>query len=342
MCVSNWEKKPELAELDDDRRRPRELRVVPLHGVELPGGEQQDRHRDLRARSSACGTGAGSDRRPLPLRRMPAQDAPLDRRDGEVDRDAEEAGRQRERVDLVVQPEGLGVRSAADAETAGVPMKSSAVKARISATVGRDADAGQDVRQGARQGHPEEALELPDPERARGVGRDRVDVADAVHRLHEQRPEGAERGEEDLALQVRARASGRAAGSAPPTGSDAGTRSARGRPMAAKSLEPSAIPIGTASTIASPRPIAQPRTVSPNAVQKSPVCIIDQSAWTVVAHRRQVALRDHLGARDQLPQRERGEHGDDRNGGLEQPRSACFPRLLDRRLYHRPHIRTLS
>ena len=56
-----------------------------------------------------------------------------------------------------------------------------------------------------------------------------------------------------------------------------GTRKA----VAAKSLEPSTIPIGTASAIASPRPIAQPRTVSPNAVQKSPVCISDQSAWNV-------------------------------------------------------------
>ena len=51
-----------------------------------------------------------------------------------------------------------------------------------------------------------EPLEPADAERARGVDRERVDVADAVHRLHEQRPEGAERGEEDLAPQRSCRA----------------------------------------------------------------------------------------------------------------------------------------
>src|SRR4051794_3378029 len=48
--------------------------------------------------------------------------------------------------------------------------------------------------------------------------------------------------------------------------------------LVAKSLEPSKIPIGTASTVAMPRPSAQPRTVSPNAYQKWLVWISDHSS----------------------------------------------------------------
>ena len=57
-----------------------------------------------------------------------------------------------------------------------------------------------------------------------------------------------------------------------------GTRKAE----AANSLEPSVIPIGTASAIARPRPIAHPRTVWRNALQKTPVCTMSHSARTVV------------------------------------------------------------
>src|SRR4051794_264071 len=52
--------------------------------------------------------------------------------------------------------------------------------------------------------------------------------------------------------------------------------------LVAKSLEPSRIPIGTASTVAMPRPRAQPRTVSANAYQKWLVCISDHSSRNVV------------------------------------------------------------
>src|SRR5581483_3918483 len=38
---------PEPAELDQDRRRPRELRIVGRHRPQLPAGEHRDRHRDL-------------------------------------------------------------------------------------------------------------------------------------------------------------------------------------------------------------------------------------------------------------------------------------------------------
>ena len=69
-----------------------------------------------------------------PLRRVPAQRAPLDAAEDEVDRDAEEAGGERERVEL----RRSGRTTAAKFTLwprPGVPMKSSAVNARISATV---------------------------------------------------------------------------------------------------------------------------------------------------------------------------------------------------------------
>jgi hypothetical protein len=57
-----------------------------------------------------------------------------------------------------------------------------------------------------------------------------------------------------------------------------GTRKA----LAANSLEPSRIPIGTASAVATARPSAQPRTVSRSAIQRAPVCISDHSSLNVV------------------------------------------------------------
>ena len=47
--VPNCGEEPELLELDEDRRQPRELRVVRVHRPELPGDEDQDGHRDLGA-----------------------------------------------------------------------------------------------------------------------------------------------------------------------------------------------------------------------------------------------------------------------------------------------------
>src|SRR5215216_2866910 len=52
--------------------------------------------------------------------------------------------------------------------------------------------------------------------------------------------------------------------------------------LSANWLDPRRIPIGTASSVAIERPSAHPRTVSPNAVQKLRVCIIDQSSLNVV------------------------------------------------------------
>src|SRR5438034_2041034 len=57
-----------------------------------------------------------------------------------------------------------------------------------------------------------------------------------------------------------------------------GTRNA----LDANSLEPSAIPVGTASTVARMSPSAQPRTVSAKAHQKWLVCTTDPSSRTVV------------------------------------------------------------
>src|SRR6266511_53724 len=57
-----------------------------------------------------------------------------------------------------------------------------------------------------------------------------------------------------------------------------GTRNA----LAAKSLEPSRMPIGTARAVAMPSPSAQPRTVSANDHQKWLVCIIRHSSSKLV------------------------------------------------------------
>ena len=84
-------------------------------------------------------------------------------------------------------------------------MKSSAVKARMSETVDEMRRPVAMYGTRARQRDPARAARSrPTPNERAGVDRQRVDVADAVHRLHEQRPERAERGEEDLALQGRA------------------------------------------------------------------------------------------------------------------------------------------
>src|SRR5204862_4563881 len=40
---------PHVLELRQDRRGRRELRIVPIDGPELPGGDDRDRHRDLRS-----------------------------------------------------------------------------------------------------------------------------------------------------------------------------------------------------------------------------------------------------------------------------------------------------
>ena len=210
-------------------------------------------------------------------------------------------------------------------------MNSSAVNARIRATVEEIRRPGGDVRDGARQGDPVEPLEPPDVERAGGVDGHRVDVAHAVHRLHQERPERAERGQEDLALQRACRASGRAAGSAPPTGSAAGTRPAPGTPARRDRSSPSRIPIGMASTVATPSPSAQPRTVLANASQNARVLHEVPERAHRGAHRRQVALVDQPGAGDELPDEQgrgdrRHEHDTLEEAALVDARIVAHPR----------------
>ena len=133
---------------------------------------------------------------------MPVQHAPLERRHHEVHGEPEEAGGDRERVQLVVEAVRLRVVHRL-AETRR-PHEELGGEGEDERDGRRDPQAGRDVRHRARERDAVEALELAEPEGARGVDRDRIDVPDAVDRLHEQRPEGAERGQEDLALQRRA------------------------------------------------------------------------------------------------------------------------------------------
>ena len=63
--------------------------------------EDRDRHRDLGG--DLRGAVSALTRPPARCDGMPAQRAPLERREDEVDRDAEEAGRERERVQLLLE-----------------------------------------------------------------------------------------------------------------------------------------------------------------------------------------------------------------------------------------------
>ena len=65
----------------------------------------------------------------------------------------------------------------------------------------RDPQARGDVGHGAHQGHAQDPVRPPDPERARRLELQRIEVAGAVDRLDQQRPRGRERDQEDLALQ---------------------------------------------------------------------------------------------------------------------------------------------
>ena len=75
---------PEVAELDEDRREPREVLRVGARRPALPGGEDRERDGDLRADLQRPVRARRSrDRRPL--RGMPAERAALERRHREVD-----------------------------------------------------------------------------------------------------------------------------------------------------------------------------------------------------------------------------------------------------------------
>ena len=174
--------------------------------------------------------------------------------------DAEEARRERERVHLRRQAVRLGEVQHRWPRP-GVPMNSSAVNARISATV--DAIRSPVMMYGTALGSVilYSRSRRRDAERAGGVDGDRVDVVDAVHRLDEQRPERAERGEEDLALQGRPQRQeeqrNERGGRDRPQELDRHAERARGELARARGRSRAA----RRARVASPRPIAQPRTV---------------------------------------------------------------------------------
>jgi hypothetical protein len=119
-----------------------------------------------------------------------------------MDREAEEAGCERVRVQLILEPERLrDVHLLAEAR---IPHEQLGREREDQRDARRDAHARRDVRHRARELDAVETFRRADVERTRRVERDRVDIAHAVHRLHEQRPERTERREEDLTLQRRA------------------------------------------------------------------------------------------------------------------------------------------
>ena len=93
---------------------------------------------------------------------------------------------------------------------------------------GRDPQAGGDVGHRAHQRHAQDAVLAADAERARGLQRDRVEVAGAVDGLDQQRPDRTRTRPGRPCSAARCRRRGSRAGSAPPTGPGAGTRSRAG------------------------------------------------------------------------------------------------------------------
>ena len=132
-----------------------------------------------------------------------------------------------------------------------------------------------DVRHGARQRDARTGARAAARRRSGRCPTRRVDVANAVHRLHEDRPEGAERGQEDLALEVR------------PEGEeqqrDQRRRGDRAEELdrhpegsAAKSLSPSAMPSGMARTEARSSPAAERCAARARCAPRSP----SSSPWS--------------------------------------------------------------
>ena len=192
-------------------------------------------------------------------------------------------------------------------------MKSSAVNARMSETVRRDAEAGGDVRHGARQRDPVEALEPPEPEGAAGVDRERVDVADAVDRLHR----GAAR------TRRTRRGRSRSAASCPSVRKSSGMSD--GRRDRAQELDRHAERTQRELARAEEDPERHGehrrdrRARAPSRARCSRTFFQKWLVWVERpelvegrARRRQVGLRDDAGPRDELPDDERGNHGHDR------------------------------
>ena len=151
----------------------------------------------------------------------------LDPREDDVDRDAEKAGRECERVQLIGEAVGLrDVDRLAEAGDAHEELRGERENQRDRR---RDAQARAHVRDDARERDPVEALAAAEPERAA-----RVD-ARADRRRERRTSSGRAAARRRRTRRGRPRCSGsspttgRAAGSAPPTGSAARTRSGRGR-----------------------------------------------------------------------------------------------------------------
>ncbi len=198
--VAELREEPHLLELDEDRRQARKLRRVGVHRPGLPRGEQRERDRDLGGDLQGV---VGAAAHWFASRCDGCQRSTLRSAADETRwmSDAEEPGRERIGVELRVEP--VGLREVDLLPEAGNPHEELGREREDQRNGRRDAYARRDVRHGARQPDAVEPLEPADAERARSVDRDRVDVADAVHRLDQQRPERAERREEHLASDVR-------------------------------------------------------------------------------------------------------------------------------------------
>ena len=129
------------------------------------------------------------------------QHAPLDGGEERVQAPADQAGRDDQRVHDV-----HGAALAGDVDLAPEPGGPDDQLGRDGEDQRRrrgDPQPRRDIGHGAHQRHAQHAVVAPDPERAGGLQRHRVEVPRAIDGLDQQRPRRRERDQEDLALQPR-------------------------------------------------------------------------------------------------------------------------------------------
>ena len=223
------------------------------------------------------------------------QDTALERGHEEVDREPEEAGGEGDRVELVGERVGAGVvRRLAEP---GVPMKSSAVKARISATA--EARRSPVTMYGSALGsvirHSRSNRPTPN-DRAVSIATGSTSRTPYIvcTRSGQNAPKAARKSSLFSDVPKVRKSSGITTTDGIGRRNSIGTRNA----FPAKSLEPRRIPIGTASAVAIASPSPQPRIVWRRSLQNARVCMSSHSSRTV-------ALIDGRSVSEMRPVRER-------------------------------------
>ena len=173
---------PVVGERREDLGQRREVEAVAAGGGQAPDREQHQRHRDLEPEPEPP-LGAGAHRDPLEagaLGRVPVQHPALAPDEDQVEQVAEQAGGDDQRVhELDVAALTRDVDRLAEPRRADHELGRDHQDQRDR---GGDPQAGGDVGDRARQGHPQQPAAARETERAGGVGRHGVGVLDPVER----------------------------------------------------------------------------------------------------------------------------------------------------------------